>query len=210
MALRGSANTLRGQGGRGGGSMTVSVGAPGFSGMPMGGAQSFVAAPAPAPSYSGPAMINPNVGMTDFWGGAVGVGDPSQYTSGIDMVRGGGFYGQGIPLVKAGEYYGRGIDMVKGGGFYGQGAYMPKTGDAYANGMYKPGTGASYANGMYMPGTGASYANGMYVAGKKDLFGKGKIDLVDKAGDYTGLEAETGRLMARAGGALGADIYAKA
>lgn len=85
------------------------------------------------PQYQGPGMINPNVPMTDFWGGVSGVGNPSQYTSGIDMVRGGGYYAQGIPLVQAGSYYGKGIDMVKGGQSYFNGAFMPGQGKQYFN-----------------------------------------------------------------------------
>lgn len=112
--------------------------------------------PTSAPGYSGPPMVNPNVPMTNFWGGVQGVGNPNQYAG-------------GIPLVKAGSHYTRGIDMVK--------------------------SGASYFNGMFMPQEGKHYFNDK------------TIDLVDKAGDYTGLEAEAGRTLARMGGALMADQY---
>jgi hypothetical protein len=87
----------------------------------------------PVPAYNGPGMINPNVPMTDYWGGVTGVGNPSQYTSGIDMVRGGGHYAQGIPLVQDGAFYGRGIDMVQGGQSYFGGAFLPGQGKQYFN-----------------------------------------------------------------------------
>lgn len=181
MALYGSKNRLTTQG-RPAGSMTTTVrpgGAPMRGSMQMGAVGGLS-----GQGYRGPAMVNPNVPMTDYWGGVRGVGNPSQYTSGIDMVRGGGHYAQGIPLVKAGEYYGRGIDIVN-------------SGQSYFGGMYMPKSGASYTNGMFLPGQGKQYFNNK------------TIDLVDKAGDYTGLEAETGRMMARAGGALGADLAAQ-